>query len=267
MELYFRKKGSGDPLVILHGLYGSSDNWLAVAHKLSEKYTVYSIDHRNHGHSPHHPSHTYRDMVDDLAEFFDNQEVETAVLLGHSMGGKVAISFAADNPEKVKKLIVADIAPKDYLHLGDESQYHLHRNILLALLEMDIARFSDRAEVEERLAEKIADRRIIRFLLKNTGRDSQSHKLKWRLNAAALFENLEEIVESVNRRQLDGHIPITAYPVVFIRGLESPYMKDGDIPVIREIYPEARFVDIPGAGHWLHAEQPELFLKAVLECC
>ncbi len=267
MKLYYRKEGEGEPLVILHGLYGSSDNWLAIAKKLSERYAVWSVDHRNHGRSPHHPEHSYAAMRDDLAEFFETHHLRPAVILGHSMGGKVAMWFAADYPEKVKKLIIADIAPKDYLTLEDESQYHLHRNILLALQELDISGFTDRSQVEERLAEKIDDPRIIQFLLKNTTREPVTHRLKWRLNAVALYENLEEIVSGVNRRWIDDRIPITSYPVVFIRGLLSHYITDEDIPAIREIYPEARIVDIPGAGHWLHAEQPGLFLKAVTECC
>lgn len=267
MKLYYRKEGEGEPLVILHGLYGSSDNWLAVARKLSERYTVWSVDHRNHGRSPHHPEHSYAAMRDDLAEFFETHHLGPAVILGHSMGGKVAMLFAADYPEKVKKLIIADIAPKDYLTMEDESQYYLHRNILLALQELDISGYTERSQIEERLAEKIADPRIIQFLLKNTAREPVTHRLKWRLNAVALYENLEEIVGGVNRRWIDDRIPITTYPVVFIRGLLSRYITDDDIPAIREIYPEARIVDIPGAGHWLHAEQPKLFLKAVTECC
>ncbi len=186
MKLFFRKEGSGEPLVILHGLYGSSDNWFAVAKKLASRYTVYSVDHRNHGHSPHHPSHTYRDMVNDLAEFFEAQNLRPAVLLGHSMGGKVAICFAADYPEKVKKLIVADIAPKDYLEMEENSQYHLHRNILLALQELDLSEFTTRSQVEDRLAEKIDDPRIIGFLLKNIRIDTHTKQMRWKLNAVSL---------------------------------------------------------------------------------
>ncbi|HNQ36448.1 MAG TPA: alpha/beta fold hydrolase [Prolixibacteraceae bacterium] len=267
VKLHFRREGEGEPLVILHGLYGSSDNWLGVSRKLSSKYTVWAVDLRNHGRSPHHPEHTYKAMRDDLAAFFETHRLEPAVLLGHSMGGKVAMYFAADYPQMVKKLIVADIAPRDYLELEEESQYFLHRNILLALQEIDLSQYTERARVEERLAEKIGDPRIIGFLMKNTARDLHTHRLKWRLNAPALYDHLEEIVAGVNPRWLDDRIPITSYPVVFIRGLNSPYITDHDIPVIRTIYPEARIVDIPDAGHWLHAEQPELFLQAVAECC
>ena len=267
VRLFYRKEGNGAPLVILHGLYGASDNWLTVARRLSQKYTVWAVDLRNHGRSPHDPGHTYKEMRDDLALFFEEHHLEPAVLLGHSMGGKVAMYFAADYPEKVRKLIVADIAPKDYLEQEDESQYYLHRNILLAIQETAISQWTGRNQVEERLAEKIGDRRIIQFLMKNTARDAHTHRLIWRLNAPVLYDHLEEIVSGVNRSWLDDRIPITSYPVVFIRSLLSPYITDNDLPAIREIYPEARIIDIPGAGHWLHAEQPALFLEAVMGCC
>lgn len=267
VKLFFRKKGNGAPLVILHGLYGASDNWLTIARNLSDRYTVYAVDLRNHGNSPHHPEHTYRAMVGDVAAFFAEQKLEPAVILGHSMGGKVAMLFAADYPEKVVKLIIADIAPKNYLEAGDETQYFFHRNVLLAMMEFDFSAVKNRRQVEERLGEKIDDTRVIRFLLKNIKADPARKTMSWRLNPEALYNNLEEIVEGVNRRWLDDRIPLVAYPVVFIRGLNSPYIMDRDIPGIREIYPEARIVDIPDAGHWLHAEQPTLFMKAVTACC
>lgn len=266
MKLFFRKEGTGTPLVILHGLYGSSDNWLTIGKKLAERYTVYLVDQRNHGHSPHAAEHTFEAMKNDLALFFDEHQLEQAVLLGHSMGGKTAMYFAADYPERVKKLVVADIAPKDYL-LEEENQYHLHRQILLAMLEMDFLKVKTRQEVEERLNEKIDDPRICKFLMKNVETDRKNHRLKWRLNVPVLYDFLEEIVSGVSLHWLDDRIPITAYPVVFIRGLQSDYIRDQDIPGILKIYPEARIVDIPDAGHWLHAEQPQLFLEAVLQCC
>lgn len=266
MKLFFRREGKGPAMVILHGLYGSSDNWIGIARKLAEKYTVYCVDLRNHGRSPHHPDHSYKAMKADVAEFFEDHKIETAVLLGHSMGGKLAMDFAADYPERIGKLIVVDIAPKNYLQ-EDESQFYLHRNIFMAMLETDISRFKTRGQVEDRLAEKIGDPRIIQFLVKNIVTDHETHQFRWRLNVEALYDNLEEIVEGVNSDRFSDRLPIVAYPVTFIRGLLSPYIKDVDIPTIRKIYPDATIVDIPGAGHWLHAEQPELFLSAVMKCC
>jgi esterase len=265
MKLFFRKTGEGDPLIILHGLYGSSDNWMGIARKLSGKFSVWCIDHRNHGHSPQVPEHTYQAMKNDLAEFVEDHICGQVSLLGHSMGGKAAMLYAADYPERIKNLVVVDIAPKDYLVMEDESQYHLHRNILMALQELATGKFSARKLVEESLSEKIDDSKIIRLLMKNVIWDPVSHHITWHLNVESLFDNLEEIVGGVNPRWFEDRIPIMAYPVTFIRGLASPYIADTDIPGIRLIYPESEIVDIPGAGHWLHVEQPELFMDAVLK--
>ncbi|GAP70935.1 pimeloyl-ACP methyl ester carboxylesterase [Bacteroidales bacterium 6E] len=267
MKLHFKKEGQGSPIVIVHGLYGSSDNWLAISKRLSDHHQVYAIDLRNHGRSPHHPEHTYQGMVDDLARFFDDHHIERATLLGHSMGGKTAMLFAADYPERVEKLVIADIAPKDYLRLGDESQYHLHRTILMAMMEINFEFVKTRQDVADSLAEKIGSPDIIQFLLKNVAVDTKSKKLHWRLNVEALYNHLEEIVEGGNEKYFEDRLPVTVYPVVFIRGLKSPYIRDEDIPRILRIYPDAQIIDIPDAGHWLHAEQPELFMQAVLQCC
>jgi esterase len=261
MKLFFRKEGQGDPVVILHGMYGSSDNWMGIARKLAEKFTVWTIDHRNHGHSPHSPEHTYQAMKKDLAEFMDDHIPGQVSLLGHSMGGKVAMLYAADYPERIKNLVIEDIAPKDYLIVGDESQYHLHRNILLALQEMAFGKFYARKLVEDRLSEKIDDSKIIQLLMKNVIWNPVTQGITWRLNAESLFDHLEEIVGGVNIGWFEDRIPITAYPVTFIRGQDSRYILDSDFPAIKLIYPDAVIVDIPEAGHWLHVQQPALFLN------
>ncbi len=267
MELYYRKEGKGPVIVIVHGLYGSSDNWMNMGKKLAEDHTVYMIDQRNHGRSPFAGGNSYDDMKADLAEFFQKHKIEKATLLGHSMGGKTAMWFAADYPEKTEKLVIADIAPRDYLQHGDSSQYHLHRNILMALMELDISRMKRRTDANDLLSKKIDDARIRKFLLKNITKDKSTRQYRWRLNVEVLYEYLDEIVGGVNREWFDDRIPITGYPVIFIRGLNSNYITGEDIPQIREIYPDASVVDIPGAGHWLHAEKPDEFMEAVMQCC
>lgn len=264
MKLFYRKLGEGSPLVIIHGLYGSSDNWLSIGRVLSEHYTVYILDQRNHGSSPHSEKNSFEDMRDDLIEFMDDHNIERVTLLGHSMGGKTAMFYAADYPEKVEKLIVADIAPKDYLVLNETSQFHLHRNILMAMQDIDFAQVSSRTEVAEIMAEKIDDKRIRQFLLKNITKNKESGRLQWKLNAEVLYDYLDEIVSGVNKQWLADIIPIVAYPVTFIRGLNSNYITDDEKTLIKEVYPEAQIIDIPNAGHWLHAEQPEQFIKAIL---
>lgn len=267
MELFYRKEGSGSPLVIVHGLYGSSDNWLNIGKRLAEKHTVYMLDQRNHGRSAFSPSHTYNDLRNDLLEFFDHHNIERAILLGHSMGGKVAMWFAADYPERIEKLVIADIAPKDYLLLKEDSQFYLHQNILLAMQEIDFSRVKSRGDIDDFMAERIDDERIRQFLLKNVEKDKKTKLYKWRVNAEVLYDHLDEIVSGVNYHWLDDRTPITAYPVIFIRGLLSRYIQDEDKALINEVYPEAKIVDIPGAGHWLHAEAPQKFMEAVMLCC
>lgn len=267
MELFYRKEGTGSPLVIVHGLYGSSDNWVNIGKRLAEKHTVYMVDQRNHGRSPFSNSHTFNDMRNDLEEFFEKHNIEKATLLGHSMGGKVAMWFAVDFPEKVEKLVIADIAPKDYLLLKEESQFYLHQNILLAMMEIDFSKIKSRNEVDDFMAQKIDDVNIRQFLLKNVAKDKTSQLYKWRVNAGVLYDHLDEIVSGVNKNWLEDRIPITSYPVIFIRGMKSKYILPEDEPMIKSIYPDSQIIDIPDAGHWLHAEQPELFMKAVMMCC
>lgn len=267
MELFYRKEGSGSPVVIIHGLYGSSDNWINIGKRLADRHTVYMIDQRNHGRSPFANSHTYNDLRNDLIEFFEQHKIEKAIILGHSMGGKVAMWFAADYPEKVEKLVIADIAPKDYLLLKEDSQFYLHQNILLAMQEIDFSQVKSRNDVDDLMAEKLDDARIRQFLLKNVAKDKETKQYKWRVNAEVLYDHLEEIVSGVNKNWLDDRTPITTYPVIFIRGMKSKYILPEDEILIREIYPDAKLVDIPKAGHWLHAEQPEKFMKAVVLCC
>ncbi len=267
MKLFFRKEGTGPVVVIVHGLYGSSDNWLNMGKRLSEKHTVYIIDLRNHGRSPFADSHTFNDMKDDLAEFFETHKIERSTLLGHSMGGKAAMWFAAEYPEKVEKLVIADIAPKNYLEINENGQYHLHRNILMAMQGMDFSRIHNRRDAEDQLSEKIDNARIRKFLLKNFKRDKKNNRYKLRLNVDVLYDHLDEIVGGVNLRWFEDRIPIRNYPVIFIRGQKSNYIMQEDETLIKKIYPEASIVDIPGAGHWLHAEKPKEFMQAVMKCC
>ena len=263
MKLFFRQEGQGFPLVIVHGLYGSSDNWLTVGKKLSSRFTVYMLDQRNHGRSPNSQEHSYEVLKKDLAGFFDQYKIEKAIVLGHSMGGKTVMCFAADYPERVEKLIVVDIAPKDYFLLNDESQYFLHKNILEAMLAIDFRRMNSRKDVENYLLERIDNIQVVQFLLKNVHRNKESHLFEWRLNVEVLYDNLDEIISGVNAHWFDDRLPILNYPVLFIKGANSKYILPEDYPSIRRIYPEAIISEIPDAGHWVHAEQPQLFMEAL----
>jgi pimeloyl-ACP methyl ester carboxylesterase len=264
MELFFRKVGIGAPLIILHGLYGASDNWITIGKHLAKKYTVYMLDQRNHGRSPFASSHTYSDLVNDLEEFFHQHNIAKATLLGHSMGGKVAMWFAVNFPEKTEELIVADIAPKDYLLEKNDSSFRVHKIILQAIQEIDFSLVNSRNDADILLAKKIGDTRIRQFLLKNIVKDNESKQYRWRINATVLYNYINEIVGGVNKNWLEQKIPITNYPVTFIRGAKSNYILPEDKMLIKETYPDAKIIDISYAGHWLHAEQPGKFVEAVL---
>ena len=263
MRLFYREEGEGFPVVIIHGLYGSSDNWLTVAKKLSSSYRVYIIDQRNHGRSPNSEEHNYEALTNDLGEFFADRRIDKAIVIGHSMGGKTAMSFAADFPEHIEKLVIVDIAPKNYFLLNEESQYYLHNNILRAMLEIDFSKIDSRKQIENFLNERIDGSQVVLFLLKSIHRNKETNQFEWRLNAPVLYENLDEIISGVNAHWFDDRLPIYNYPVMFLKGANSNYILAEDFPSILRIYPEAKIVEIPDAGHWLHAEQPQLFMDAI----
>lgn len=265
MKLFFRKTGSGSPLIILHGLYGSSDNWHSIAKHLSEKYTVYTIDQRNHGHSEFANSHSYNDMRNDLAVFLDTQNIKKATILGHSMGGKAAMWFAAKYPQKVEKLIIADIAPKNYLLAANNSQVNFHRNILQAMKNIDFSAVKSRKNVDLLLSQTITDTKIRQFLLKNITIDKETKQYQWQLNVNVLNNYLNEVIGGVNKKWFEHEMSISDFPVLFIRGMLSDYITDKDIPNIKKIFPKAQIIDIQNAGHWLHAEQPEKFIEAIFK--
>ncbi|MGC8804151.1 MAG: alpha/beta fold hydrolase [Bacteroidales bacterium] len=261
MKLYFKVLGKGKPMVILHGLYGSSDNWYTIAKHLSTHYQVFLLDLRNHGRSPHTASHTFDDMVADVADFFHGQHLSKAIVVGHSMGGKVAMLFAYRYAPMVDRLIVVDIAPREYTSLREPNDHVLqHMNIIQAYAAIDPAAYNTRSEVELAFAQYIPDERIRQFLLKNLVRDDQG-RFRWQINVTALRQNLPALMAKVD-------IPDTAciqLPALFIKGERSTYLLPKDFEQIKRIFPQAEFTTIPGAGHWVHAEQTELFLKAVLD--
>ena len=263
MKLFFRKYGeAGPPLIIVHGLYGSGDNWVSIARDLAESFEVFVVDQRNHGQSPHSEVHDYEAMQEDLREFMDDQGIERAVLIGHSMGGKTIMSFAVKWPERVASLISVDIAPKAYNNLALASRKAPnHSGMINALLSLDVEHAESREDLDLALRPKIGSERIRSFLLKNVRRDD-SGKFSWRLNLEALNNNLDEIFDGID----PSTVPvggITGFPVLFISGAESDYIQVKDHLLIRTLFPVAEFVSIPGAGHWVHAEQPALLVKTI----
>lgn len=265
MKLFFQKMGEGPVLIILHGLYGLSDNWLTFGRKLSEHFTVYLVDQRNHGRSPHSSEHTYPEMSDDLCEMMDSEGTERAIVLGHSMGGKTAMQFAAMYPGRLSGLIVVDIAPAGYSALSDHSpQVIMHMNIVDTLLSIDLKKFSSRTEIDDELEKRITDAKIRQFLMKNVHR-SKDGSFNWKLNIEAINNHLPEIMGPVIFEPYAGKRAIGGFPVLFIRGGRSNYLLPEHYAGIKEYFPGAIIETIPGAGHWVHADKPVEFGKVVGE--
>ena len=250
MPLHFKQLGQGEPLVLLHGLFGSGDNWFGVAPKLAEKFHVFAPDLRNHGHSPHHAEMDYPLMAADVEKFLTDQKIESAHVLGHSMGGKVAMQFALDFPARMKKLVVVDIAPRAYVPAHDK--------IFSALLALDLESFQTRSEIEAVLASEIPSLNLRRFLLKNLGRNNQGNFF-WKMNLRDVAENYPRLSEVLNpQNQFDK-------PTLFICGGKSDYITAGDEQEIKRRFPAAQIKTIATANHWVHADAPEEFLRLVLE--
>ena len=244
MRLHFHEQGQGEPLVILHGLFGSLDNWTAIARRLSDRFRVFTIDQRNHGRSPHCAEMSYPLMAEDLRKFLAVQSVPDTHLLGHSMGGKTAMQLALLHPGLVRKLGVVDMAPRAYAPA--------HERLLNALATLDLASLQDRHEAATALKADVPDVSVRRFLLKNLARDSDGH-LRWQFN----LEGIRRSYAALNAA-LDAGRPYHG-PALFIRGSRSDYVRDEDAPGILRLFPNAAFAAIPGAGHWVHADAPHIF--------
>jgi esterase len=258
MKLFYRKYGSGPPLFILHGLFGSSDNWVSIAKKLSDTFTVYLPDQRNHGQSPHDDIHDYDSMSNDLHELVTDLNIKKFFLAGHSMGGKTAISFAMNWPEMIYGLLIADISPFVREETA-ETAYNQHLEILQAMISTDLSSFTSRAEVESVLKEKIKSEKIRSFILKNLQRTSENN-FAWKINAISLLKNLGKIMEGIDRQLLYSK-QIQGFPVIFLKGSESDYLPLSDQDDIKKLFPSAEFVLVKGAGHWLHSDNPEAVIN------
>lgn len=258
MKLFYRKYGAGPPLIILHGLYGSSDNWVTIAKNLSESFTVYLPDQRNHGQSPHSEKHDYDSMRDDLFELASDLKLKKFFLAGHSMGGKTAISFALKWPEMLNGLLIADISPfSDETARG--SVYSQHYIILNAILTFELNKVSTRDEAEKALSGKIPSEKVRGLILKNLQR-TNDNTFSWKLNAESLLKNLDKIMEGVERKT-DYSQQITGFPVIFLRGGESDYIPSADFRDILKVFPAAEIIEIPGAGHWIQVDRPDEVVK------
>lgn len=250
MQLNYKELGQGEPLIILHGLFGTLDNWASLGKKLAEHFLVYLIDQRNHGRSPHAPVHDYPSMAEDVREFMDQHWMhDGAYVMGHSMGGKTAMQLALTYPELVKKLVVVDIAPKRYAPN--------HEAIFHALFNLKPETLAERSEAEQKLAQYIVQADIRQFLMKNLTRRPEGG-FEFKMNLPVIYQHYDKILA-----EIDADQPYEG-PVLFIRGGRSEYILPEDEQNIKELFPKAIIKTIDNAGHWVHAEQPEALYKEVL---
>jgi len=248
VELAFEELGNpGDaPLIILHGFFASSRNWRQVAEKLAAKFHVYVLDMRNHGASPHHPVMDYPSMAADLLQFMDNQGLTTASLLGHSMGGKVAMWFALNHPERMDMLIVADIAPVSYKHCFN--------NLIQALKALSLHEISNRKHAELLLASAIPELGYRQFLLQNLVLKDGDYC--WRIDLDIFYQMAPNIIAFPS---VEHSAPFNG-KTLFLAGEDSGYVKADDVSAL---FPDATLCVIANAGHWLHVQQPGVFIEQV----
>jgi esterase len=243
--------GEGPPLVVLHGLFGSARNWNTVAKRLGESRHVHALDLRNHGGSPWSDAMGYADMAGDVQAYIEERGLGPVALLGHSMGGKAAMVLALNHPDLVERLIVADIAPVTYKHTL--------ASYVEAMRAVDLSDVRRRGEVDEQLAASIPEAPIRSFLLQNLV--AEDGKFSWRINLAALGDRMDEIT-AFPEADLAGKS--FDKPVLFLSGERSDYIRPTHQEAIERFFPKARVETIEAAGHWLHAEQPNRFVDAVL---
>ena len=249
MKLHSREIGEiGSRLVILHGLFGSSDNWQSLAKEFSESHKVLLIDQRNHGRSPWNDVHTYDAMADDLKELLDEAGIPAISILGHSMGGKTAIRFAQKYPECLNKLVVADIGIKRY-------PPH-HQTVLEAIHSVNLDLVESRKEAEEKVQAIATEKSISGFILKNLYRTTEG-KYAWRMNVKSLENNMDAILSELPPE-------LVQKPTLFLRGEHSNYITDEDLTTLSRLFPHLEVRTVQKAGHWLHSEQPEQFTREVL---
>lgn len=250
MLLHSRIEGTGKPLLIVHGYLGMSDNWKTLAGQYAQAgFEVHAVDMRNHGKSFHSDVFTYDAMVQDLIDYCDANNLDKVDLIGHSMGGKAAMFLAVQYPERLDKLVVADIGPKYYAP-------H-HQDIMEALNAVDFSVKPDRAAVEETIAEYVPDFGTRQFLMKNVYRETPD-QLAFRFNLPVFNKEIENIGQALTEgSHFDG-------PTLFLRGDKSRYIKDEDFSLIKSHFPNAEIKDVKNSGHWLHAENPKDFFEETL---
>ncbi len=249
LDLSYREFGKGVPMIILHGLMGSKQNWWSIAKKLSDSCHIFTLDARNHGDSPHTDTMSYSEMAQDVVEFMDKQHLNKTSLIGHSMGGKTAMLVALNYPDRVEQLIVADVAPVSYSNN--------HPALLNILKKLDLEQIRERTDVDSQLQHQVPDPVMRGFLLKNLTRDRQH--FRWKVNLDAIEQSISELQSFPVIREDCQYSDKT----LFIGGDRSEYLKHQYHSQICKWFPNNKIIMLPNAGHWVHVEQPEHFIQAV----
>lgn len=249
MKLHYQDSGEGHPLIIIHGLFGSADNWRSMARYFSRFYRVISVDLRNHGRSPHSDTQDFASMAADIEQLCSDLGLHKVRVLGHSLGGKVAMQFAAEQSAWVEKLVVVDISPRRY--------FSEHTPLMDAMLALDLKKLDSRSAVDAALADTVTDKSVRQFLLMNL--QSGDEGLYWRINLPALKANYPQLMAPVCE-----NATVSANSL-FVYGSSSEYVTDDDRALIRQQFPQAQFQAIEKAGHWVHAERPQQFKQVVEE--
>lgn len=252
MKLFYREYGSGRPLILLHGLFGSSDNWVTFARQLSFDCNLRVIvpDLRNHGQSPHHPVFSFEAMVEDLFELITDLKLEKPMVLGHSLGGKIILKSLLEQPDAFSKIIIADMGLRQY------SPRYGHVEILELMQNHDLSQYTTRKEVELLVAQHIHELRLQLFVLKNVYWKNKE-TLGWKVNVEAVSNYLPEIFSGVTYQKPNNT------PTLFIKGALSDYINEDDRELIEANFTNATVLEIPEAGHWLHVDNPNAFFAEV----
>lgn len=256
MKLFYRVLGNENeedslnkkPLFILHGLFGSSDNWQTLAKKFAENYVVYLVDQRNHGHSPHDDAFDYDLMADDFYALINDLGLSKINVIGHSMGGKTVINFAKNHSELLDKMIVVDISHKQYpMH---------HEQILAGLNAIDLSSIRTRGSADKVLSEYVSELGVRQFLLKNLYWIEKG-QLAWRINIPVLSKAIQNIIDAIE-------FDVIAVNTLFVRGGRSNYILETDYSEIESKFTNSEIYSIEESGHWIHAEAPlEFYTKAI----
>ena len=249
-QLFYSRSGQGEPLLILHGLFGSSRNWQSLARRYAEHFDVISVDLRNHGQSLHSEAMDYRVMAEDVKQLIESLDLPAVRIIGHSMGGKVTLRLAIDHANLIDRIVVADIAPVNY--------QHDHNDTLDAMLAVDLAEVVNRADADEQMKPVMPEAPLRAFLLQNLVR--QDNRWQWRVNLKAIETHMSKLTgfDFPESTEVDT-------PSLFIFGSKSDYVGESAQQLIRSQFSHSTLQPVEGAGHWLHAEKPDLFFDLTLE--